>query len=99
MAEIPSDGSNQKLSSEKAPSLAAFSETVLSMASGMRTMQAGDGRGQVPALRVFFACHCAGILAILLLLKLDLEEGCGCEETGIETEHILGVPVPPFTRT
>lgn len=62
MAEIPSDGSNQKLSSEKAPSLAAFSETVLSMASGMRTMQAGDGRGQVPALRVFLLVTVLGSL-------------------------------------
>lgn len=55
----------------------------------------GDGT----STQSLFACHCAGILAILLLFKLDLEEGYGCEETGIETEHILGVPVPPFTRT
>lgn len=68
IAEIPGDGSNQKLSSEKAHSLAAFSGTVLwclvcrSIASGKRTMQAGNGRGQVAALKVFLHVTVLGCL-------------------------------------
>lgn len=55
-----------------------------------------EWEGTSSSTQSLFACHCAGMLAITLLFKLDLEGGCGCEETGIETKHILGGPVPPF---
>lgn len=68
VTEVPSEGSNQKLSSEKAHSLASLSGMVrwslvcLSVASGTRTMQAGEGRGQVAALSVFLLVSVLGSL-------------------------------------